>query len=163
MSFVALVKLATIVSLIASFVTPNRYSCWSVRIKSWVDTLDSAGNPSVRGGKALTRPHPGKRIARSRRAFPFIIGVISPPNALVQLQAQYHHCGVAASEKCLSAATFVRRQRRGEVVLHFQNCHHPLRAVNSSSRRIISSLAAQCSTNDWRSDAASRNSSVSKS
>jgi hypothetical protein len=31
-------------------------------------------------------------------------------NALLQLQAQYHHCGVAASEKCLSAATFVRRR-----------------------------------------------------
>jgi hypothetical protein len=30
------------------------------------------------------------------------------PNALVQLQAHYHHCGVAASEKCLSAATSVR-------------------------------------------------------
>src|SRR5713101_4657081 len=30
------------------------------------------------------------------------------PNVLVQLQAQYHHCGEAASEKCLSAATFVR-------------------------------------------------------
>jgi hypothetical protein len=29
-------------------------------------------------------------------------------NALVQLQAHYHHCGEAASEKCLSAATFVR-------------------------------------------------------
>jgi hypothetical protein len=29
------------------------------------------------------------------------------PNALVQLQAHYHHCGEAASEKCLSAATFV--------------------------------------------------------
>jgi len=33
-----------------------------------------------------------------------------PPNALVQLQAHYHHCGEAASEKCLSAATFVSRQ-----------------------------------------------------
>jgi hypothetical protein len=32
------------------------------------------------------------------------------PNALVQLQAQYHDCGEAASEKCLSAATFVRRR-----------------------------------------------------
>jgi len=32
----------------------------------------------------------------------------SPSNALVQLQAQYHHCGAAASEKCLAAATFVR-------------------------------------------------------
>src|SRR6185436_13957698 len=31
-----------------------------------------------------------------------------PPNALVQLQARYHHCGEAASKKCLSAATFVR-------------------------------------------------------
>ena len=31
-------------------------------------------------------------------------------NALVQLQAHYHHCGEAASEKCLSAATFVRHQ-----------------------------------------------------
>ena len=30
-------------------------------------------------------------------------------NAQVQLQARYHHRGVAASEKCLSAATFVRR------------------------------------------------------
>ena len=29
-------------------------------------------------------------------------------NAQVQLQARYHHCGEAASEKCLSAATFVR-------------------------------------------------------
>jgi len=29
-------------------------------------------------------------------------------NAQVQLQAHYHHCGEAASEKCLSAATFVR-------------------------------------------------------
>ncbi len=25
-----------------------------------------------------------------------------PPNALVQLQAHYHRCGEAASEKCLS-------------------------------------------------------------
>jgi hypothetical protein len=30
-------------------------------------------------------------------------------NALVQLQARYHHCGEAASEKCLSAAAFVRQ------------------------------------------------------
>jgi hypothetical protein len=36
------------------------------------------------------------------------------PNALVQLQAHYHHCGEAASEKCLSAATFVRRPGHGE-------------------------------------------------
>ena len=32
------------------------------------------------------------------------------PNALVQLQAHYHHCGEAASEKCLAAATFVRQR-----------------------------------------------------
>ena len=39
-------------------------------------------------------------------------------NALVQLQAQYHHCGEAASEKCLSAATFVRRRApRPEVIV----------------------------------------------
>src|SRR5687768_4208556 len=31
-----------------------------------------------------------------------------PANALVQMQARYNHCGEAASEKCLSAATFVR-------------------------------------------------------
>jgi hypothetical protein len=36
-------------------------------------------------------------------------------SALVQLQAQYNHCGEAASGKCLSAATFVRRQRGCEV------------------------------------------------
>ena len=87
MSFVALVKLATIVSLIASFVTSVRYSCRSVRINSGLDTLDSAGNLSVGGGTALPRPHPSKRVARSSRVFPFIIVVISPPNALVQLRA----------------------------------------------------------------------------
>ena len=32
------------------------------------------------------------------------------PNALVQLQAQYNHCGEVAFEKCLSAATSVRRR-----------------------------------------------------
>jgi hypothetical protein len=29
------------------------------------------------------------------------------PNALVQLQARYHHCDEVAPEKCLSAATIV--------------------------------------------------------
>src|SRR5450759_64956 len=37
---------------------------------------------------------------------------LCPSNALVQLQAHYHHCGEAASEKCLSAATFVRPRGR---------------------------------------------------
>ena len=36
------------------------------------------------------------------------------PNAQVLLQPRYHHCGEAASEKCLSAATFVRPQGRGD-------------------------------------------------
>jgi hypothetical protein len=36
---------------------------------------------------------------------------LSQPNALVQLQAHYHDCGEAASEKCLLAATFVSWQR----------------------------------------------------
>ena len=40
-----------------------------------------------------------------------VFNEMSPPNPLVQLQAHYHHCGEAASEKCLSGATFVRRQR----------------------------------------------------
>ena len=35
-------------------------------------------------------------------------------NALVQLQARYYHCGEAASEKCLPAATFVRPLRGWE-------------------------------------------------
>jgi hypothetical protein len=38
-------------------------------------------------------------------------------NALVQLQAQYHHRAQAASEKCLSAATFVRRLTEGNAEL----------------------------------------------
>ena len=37
-----------------------------------------------------------------------------PPNALVQLQARYHHCGEAASEECLSAATLVSQRAAGE-------------------------------------------------
>src|SRR5437868_8288573 len=36
-------------------------------------------------------------------------------NALVQLQAHYLHCGEAASEKCLSAATFVRQRHERRV------------------------------------------------
>ncbi len=42
---------------------------------------------------------------------------VRTPNALVQLQAQYNHCGEAASEKCLSAATFVRRRERDSDLL----------------------------------------------
>jgi hypothetical protein len=37
-------------------------------------------------------------------------------NALVQLQARYNHCGEAASEKCLSAATFVRPRGRDDLI-----------------------------------------------
>ena len=41
-----------------------------------------------------------------------------PPraNALVQPQAQYNHCDEVASEKCLSAATFVRRRQPRELI-----------------------------------------------
>jgi hypothetical protein len=38
---------------------------------------------------------------------------LSLSNALVQLQARYHHRGVTASEKCLSAAAFVRSRAIG--------------------------------------------------
>ena len=34
-------------------------------------------------------------------------------NAQVELHALYNHCGEAASEKCLSAATFVRQHAGG--------------------------------------------------
>jgi hypothetical protein len=39
-----------------------------------------------------------------------IASQVALSNAPVQLQARYNHCGVAASEKCLSAAMFVRRR-----------------------------------------------------
>ena len=38
-----------------------------------------------------------------------------PSNALVQLQAHYHHRGVVASEKCFSAAKFVRQLARWDI------------------------------------------------
>jgi hypothetical protein len=44
----------------------------------------------------------GRIVSRMRAG-----GAGVPSNALVQLQAQHNHCGEAASEKCLSAATFV--------------------------------------------------------
>ena len=65
-----------------------------------------------------------------RGRFPRASGVLRrrlPSNALVQLQARYHHRGEAASEKCLSAATFVRW--RLPVVVHT-----PIAIVESTSR-----------------------------
>ena len=53
------------------------------------------------------------------------------PNALVQLQAHYHHCGEAASEKCLSAATFVRPRRRQS-----RDRGLALRKITKSPRRV---------------------------
>ena len=44
-----------------------------------------------------------------------MVKALSLANALVQLQARYHHCGEAASEECLSAATFVRTSRQSSV------------------------------------------------
>jgi hypothetical protein len=38
----------------------------------------------------------------------FTMTRVSSSNAQVQLQARYNHFGEAASEKCLSAAMFVR-------------------------------------------------------
>jgi hypothetical protein len=48
-----------------------------------------------------------------------IFNHLHPPNALVQLQGHYNHRGEAASEKCLSAATFVRR-RLGRRCIHIR-------------------------------------------
>jgi hypothetical protein len=45
-------------------------------------------------------------------------------NALVQLQARYNHCGEAASEKCLAAATFVRRQAPRSMIGKFARRFH---------------------------------------
>jgi len=59
------------------------------------------------------------------------------PNAQVQLQAHYHHCGEAASEKCLSAATFVRHQREvfAAALRHRQSGNQVLGLTPVSSRR----------------------------
>src|SRR6266699_1550586 len=49
------------------------------------------------------------------------------PNAVVQLQARCHHCGEAASEECLSAATFVRpRLDRVKVAGPLRRSRRPL-------------------------------------
>ena len=52
------------------------------------------------------RPIGDSNFASFREIF-FVRGHYRLANALVQLHAHYHHCGEAASEKCLSAATFV--------------------------------------------------------
>ena len=59
-------------------------------------------------------------------------------NASVQLQALYNHRGEAASEKCLSAATFVRpRPRRSHSVSNTAVGTHPqCKSVNSTRRRV---------------------------
>src|SRR3954469_5909801 len=67
--------------------------------------------PATPAATNASRPISISYIARLRRT----LASISPPdqpNALVQLQAPYHHCDEVASEKCLSAATFVRLRRR---------------------------------------------------
>ena len=57
---------------------------------------------------AIQRTVLGERAARRLS----MVKALSLANARVQLQAQYNRCGEAASEKCLSAATFVRRHAR---------------------------------------------------
>jgi hypothetical protein len=59
------------------------------------------------------------------------------PNALVQLQARYHRCGEAASEKCLSAATFVRSRARDtwhSIAIAAVSTHSQRKSVNSPRR-----------------------------
>src|SRR5712675_1837385 len=71
------------------------------------------------GTSSLSRPQPLHRTIRiTPDACSMVTSVETPVslwvesvwrhNALVQLQAHYHHRGEAASETCLSAATFVR-------------------------------------------------------
>jgi hypothetical protein len=53
---------------------------------------------------------------------------LAPRNAQVQLQARSNHCDEVASEKCLSAATFVRHQPA-------RSCHRPFSNRDSPSSR----------------------------
>jgi hypothetical protein len=84
--------------------------------------LKSCGQPRIR--PASRRIQAADRVIRVQRRHPCThlsmrwkrartsLDPQHLPNALVQLQAQYNHCGEAASEKCLSAATFVRSHGR---------------------------------------------------
>src|SRR5206468_9065988 len=72
-------------------------------------------------------------------------------NAQVQLQAQYHHRGEAASEKCLPAATFVRWRRRktayqlptrGDAWQCSRVVAACIRASRRTARRLVSRFAA---------------------
>jgi len=92
------------------------------RSKSAAGGMPRAG-PSARLGPGRPRNLPGVYALRIAWRRPHWLRVepqqrrragcqtfwvrVGPPNALVQLQAHYRHCGEAASEKCLSAATFV--------------------------------------------------------
>jgi hypothetical protein len=96
---------------------------------------DSAGAQRPRGNRCRGQ----RRRSRSRQS------EISEPwvdpccraNALVQQRARYHHCGEAASEKCLSAATFVR--------------HHAARTAASSPKPVwISRLTSTSCCSDSR-------------
>ena len=72
--------------------------------------------PAIDAHAGAVRRHSAKvdgKFGRPRRIGSGGLIFLHLPNALVQLQAQYHHCGEAASEKCLSAATLVRQWRRG--------------------------------------------------
>jgi hypothetical protein len=85
---------------------------------------------------------------------------LRPPNALVQLQARYHYCGVAASEKCLSAATYVRwRWGASEVDLRsvlrdlFARVHPPRREARLLHDQAVSpTWRMQCAALDARPD-----------
>jgi hypothetical protein len=63
-------------------------------------------------GRPFRTPERGQDQRQGEERFQWVrpnLDPPGPPNALVQLQAHYHDCGEAASEKCLPAATFVRR------------------------------------------------------
>jgi len=85
--------------------------------ESWSTRMNSRAKRSSGGtaaGRTVVCRHPpasSTSITKElivKRQFSLGIWLRVMHNALVQLQARYHHCGEAASEKCLSAATFVR-------------------------------------------------------
>ena len=74
-----------------------------MRRRSWTHASMTRKSPETRTYRRITPP------------FSVQLQSLCPSNALVQLQARYYHCGGAASEKCLSAATFVRQGVTGSL------------------------------------------------
>ena len=72
-------------------------------------------------------------------------GWLAAPNALVQLQARYNHRGEAASEKCLSAATFVRWPLAGRLGDAQLNTRTNLPRLATAIERVIDRFVASAS------------------